>query len=165
MRGGDRLFKECGWMSGICSRYTIQPGYLKLLHIAAPHQSALPVPKSRQVCQLPLGGSQGVDLCFYHSTDGSLPWASGRLLVDPYSGHCKLTNHPIKSPGLACSFVTGRVRELPYSYHPRASLSGATSAKCDRTVRFGAGDVRKIEGGNRAAYGIMLPQTKGSEQQ
>ena len=32
---------------------------------------------------------------------------------------------------------------------PRASLSGATSAKCDRTVRFGARDVRKIEDGNR----------------
>ena len=79
---------------------------------------------------------------------------------------CHSTNHPIKSPGLACSLVTGRVREVPYSYRV-GSVTGkaALPPKCDRTVRFEAGDVRKIEGGNRAAYGIMLPQTKGSEQQ
>ena len=69
----------------------------------APHQSALPVPKSRQVCQLPLGGSQGEEtMRLYHPIYSSIPSAcgrilsapttaaaeppTGRLLVDPYSG-------------------------------------------------------------------------------
>ena len=44
MRGGERLVKKCSWMNGInvlvC---TIQWGNLKLLAIAAPHQSFLPI--------------------------------------------------------------------------------------------------------------------------
>ena len=73
--------------------------------VATPHQSALPVPKSRQVCQLfnfgmiatgnhhferfaalcnTLGGSQGVrDLRFYHSTNSPVPSASGGFYPPP----------------------------------------------------------------------------------
>ena len=51
---------------------------------AAPHQSALPVPKSRQACQLPLGGSQGEEaIRFYHSTSRSVPSDFGRLIAAP----------------------------------------------------------------------------------
>ena len=48
MRGGDRLVYECSWMNGICFSFVPFNGeFLNFLAIATPHQSALPVPKSR----------------------------------------------------------------------------------------------------------------------
>ena len=44
MRGGDTLVNEHGWLNGInLPVLTIQPGYLKLLGVATPHQSFLPI--------------------------------------------------------------------------------------------------------------------------
>ena len=96
---------------------------------AAPHQSALPVPKSRQACQLPLGGSQGEEtMRLYHPTYSLIPSAcgrilsapttaaaeppTGRLVVDPYSW-CIPFNRvlsKIQGCGRILSAPTGRVQ-------------------------------------------------------
>ena len=55
------------------------------LAIATPHQSALPVPKSRHGCQLPPGEAKNSeDFGDNHSTNRSIAWASGRQVGDPY---------------------------------------------------------------------------------
>ena len=60
MRGGDRLVHECGWMNGVCFSFLpFNRDFLNFLALATPHQPALPVPKCRQVWQLPPGGSRG----------------------------------------------------------------------------------------------------------
>ena len=89
---------------------------------AAPHQSALPVPKSRQVCQLPLGGSQGVlTLHFQHSSNRSVPSAWRADAIRPYSGVC-IQPAAAQIPRFSLSIVTGRVREPTYWYKPGAAL-------------------------------------------
>ena len=63
MRGGDTLVDGCSWMSGInVPAFTIQPGNLKLLHIAAPHQSFLAIGSEEPIAKkssFPSGEAKG----------------------------------------------------------------------------------------------------------
>ena len=87
MRGGERLVKECGWMSGICLRFHRLTGIFETIRYRCP-SSVFFTNRCRsadcQKIQLPLGGSQGVeDLRFYHSTNGSVAQTFGRILSAP----------------------------------------------------------------------------------
>ena len=96
------------------------------LAIATPHQSALPVPKSRHGCQLPPGEAKNSeDFGDNHSTNRSIAWASGRQVGDPY----RVWGKP-----LACSNQHGTLPQLrirsaaPSEREPRA-LRAADSKK------------------------------------
>ena len=124
MRGGDRLVHECGWMNGVCFSFLpFNRDFLNFLALATPHQPALPVPKCRQVCQLPPGGSQGVvaGSC-PHSTFCSVPSASGRCKTvrQYHSTHCT----PSASRSLSSS--------------PKGGAEGASRRAC--AIRFLSGN-------------------------
>ena len=96
---------------------------------AAPHQSALPVPKSRQACQLPLGGSQGEEtMRLYHPTYSSIPSACGRI-----------TSAPTGCGGRAADGSTSsRPLQLVYTIQPGAVENPKLRADSIRPYRAGA---------------------------
>ena len=92
MRGGERLVKECSWMCGMCSGLYHLTWIFETLSYRCP-SSVMVNNRFRSAdylpCQLPLGGSQGVeDLRFYHPTNRSIPEPGGSTASRPLQRAC-----------------------------------------------------------------------------
>ena len=143
MRGGERLVNECGLMSGMCLRFRHLTGIFETIRYRCP-SSVFFVNRFRsadwQKIQLSnfgmiatgnhnferfaalcntLGGSQGAEnLRFYHSTNGSVPPASGGC-YPPYgyaAYHCgnlqvRILKLHLSENGAGESKIGGRQRK------------------------------------------------------